>query len=47
MGEVEGIVVGAFGEVSSATHALINHMAKSRVQVARPQLGRRGQLRSE
>ena len=47
MGEVEGIVVGAFGEISSATHALINHMAKSRVQVARPQLGRRGQLRSE
>ena len=30
-----------------ATHALIGHMAKSRVQVARPQLGRRGQLRSE
>ena len=47
MGEVEGIVVGAFGEMSSATHALINHMAKSRVQVARPQLGRRGQLRSQ
>ena len=47
MGEVEGLVVGAFGEVSAATHALINHMATSRVQVARPQLGRRGQLRTE
>ena len=47
MGEVEGLVVGAFGEVSAATHTLISHMAKSRVQVARPQLGRRGQLRSE
>ena len=47
MGEVEGLVVGAFGEVSAATHALITHMATSRVQVARPQLGRRGQLRSE
>ena len=47
MGEVEGLVVGAFGEVSAATHALITHMATSRVQVARPQLGRRGQLRTE
>ena len=47
MGQVEGLVIGAFGEVSAATHALINHMATSRVQVARPQLGRRGQLRSE
>merc|ERR1712240_668162 len=34
MGEVEGLVVGAFGEVSAATHALISHMAVSRVQVA-------------
>ena len=40
-------MVGAFGEVSAATHTLINHMATSRVQVARPQLGRRGQLRTE
>ena len=40
-------MVGAFGEVSAATHALITHMATSRVQVARPQLGRRGQLRTE
>ena len=47
MGEVEGLVVGAFGEVSAATHALISHMAVSRVRVARPQLGRRGQLRTE
>ena len=41
------MVVGAFGEVSAATHNLISHMAKSRVHVAGPQLGRRGQLRSE
>ena len=47
MGEVKGLVVGAFGEVSADTHALISHLARSRVQVARPQLGRRGQLRSE
>ena len=47
MGEVKDLVVGAFGEVSADTHALISHLARSRVQVARPQLGRRGQLRSE
>ena len=47
MGEVKGLVVGAFGEVSADTHALISHLARSRVQVARPQLGRRGHLRSE
>ena len=47
VGEVEGLVVGAFTEVSAATHTLIVHLAKSSVQVARPQLGSRGQLRSE
>ena len=47
MGNVEGLVVGAFTEVSAATHTLIVHLAKSSVQVARPQLGSRGQLRSE
>ena len=47
MGEVDGLVVGAFGEVSAASHALINHMATSRVLVASQQLGRRGQLRNE
>ena len=41
------VILGAFGEVSADTHALIAHLARSRVQVARPQLGRRGQLRSE
>ena len=41
------IEVRAFGEVSADTHALISHLARSRVQVARPQLGRRGHLRSE
>ena len=39
--------MGAFSEVSAATHTLIVHLAKSSVQVARPQLGSRGQLRSE
>ena len=47
MGEVDGLVVGAFGEVSAASHALINHMATSRVLVASQQLGRRGQLRND
>ena len=47
MGEVRGIVVGAFAEASEATHDLIHHMAVSRARVAGPQLGKRGQLRSE
>ena len=46
-GLVDGLVVGAFGEVSAASHALINHIATSRVLVASQQLGRRGQLRNE
>ena len=47
MGEVKGLVLGAFGEASEATHSLIHHLAESRVRVAGPQLGRRGQMRSE
>ena len=47
LGHVHGIVVGAFGEGSDDLHALINHLAISRVRYAGPQLGRRGQLRSE
>ena len=46
LGHVHGIVVGAFGEGSDDLHALINHLAISRVRYAGPQLGRRGQLRS-
>merc|ERR1711872_487344 len=42
-----GAALSFQAEVSAATHALISHMAVSRVQVARPQLGRRGQLRTE
>ena len=47
MGEVEGIVVEAFGEMSSATLALINHMSMSTSPECGWQLGTRGQLRSE
>ena len=47
LGEVRGIVVGAFGEGSDHLHNLIPHLAVSRVQVAGPQKGRRGQVRSE
>ena len=47
MGEVKGLVLGAFGEASEATHSLIHSLAESRVRVAGPQLGRRGQMRSE
>ena len=47
MGEVKGIVFGAFGEATQATHNLIYHLATSRVQVAGPQRGKRGKLRAE
>ena len=47
LGQVRGIVVGAFGEASDDLHSLIHHLAVSRVRVAGPQLGRRGQLRTE
>ena len=47
LGRVHGIVVGAFGEGSDDLHALIHHLAVSRVRFAGPQLGRRGQLRTE
>ena len=47
LGEVKGIVVGAFGEGSQPLHNLIHHLATSRVRVAGPQLGKRGQIRSE
>ena len=47
MGDVKGIVFGAFGEGSDALHKLIYELAVSRVRVAGPQLGKRGQVRSE
>ena len=47
MGKVEGLVFGAFGEASQATHSLLHHLATSTVQVAGPQRGRRGQPRGE
>ena len=40
-------MVGAFGEGSEHLHNLVHHLAVSRVQVAGPQKGRRGQVRSE
>ena len=44
---IKGIVVGAFGEGSEDLHSLIHHLAISRVRVAGPQKGRRGQVRTE
>ena len=41
------MVVGAFGEGSDDHHSLIHHLAISRVRVAGPQKGTRGQVRSE
>ena len=47
LGEVKGLVVGAFGEGSEDLHTLIHHLAASRVRVAGPQRGKRGQVRTE
>jgi hypothetical protein len=47
MGAVRGVVLGCFGEASQPTHDLIHQLAVSRVQVAGPQRGRRGQFREE
>ena len=47
LGEVRGVVAGNWGEVSEATHALLAHLATSRVRVAGPTRGRRGLVRSE
>ena len=47
---VQGLVFGAFGEASEPLHRLIDHLADSRVNVARPRggrMGRRGQLWGE
>ena len=42
-----GTVVGAFGEASDDLHSLLHHLAVSRVRYAGPQVGRRGQVRTE
>ena len=47
LGEVKGVVVGAFGEASEDLHTLIHHLAISRVREAGPQKGRRGLMRTE
>ena len=47
LGDVKGLVIGAFGEASEDLHSLIHHLAVSRVRVAGPQKGKRGQERSE
>ena len=46
-GPVKGVVVGAFGEGSEDLHALIHHLAISRVREAGPQKGRRGLVRTQ
>ena len=43
---VQGVVFGAFGEVSEPVHRLIDHLATSRVTVAGPQRSRKGLERS-
>ena len=40
-------MVGAFGEASQSLHDLIYHLADSRVKMIGPQLGKKGQYRSE
>ena len=47
LGEIRGVVAGNWGEVSEPCHALLAHLATSRVRVAGPTRGRRGILRSE
>ena len=47
LGEVRGVVSGNWGEVSEATHALLAHLATSRVRVAGPTRGRKGLMKSE
>ena len=47
LGPIQGIVAGQFGEVSEATHSLLDTLATSRVRMAGPSVGRRGLLRSE
>ena len=45
LGQVRGVVFGAFGEASRPVHDLVDFIATSRVAVAGPQRGRKGALR--
>jgi hypothetical protein len=45
--KVEGIVFGNWGEVSEATHRLVDALATSRARVAEPQTSRRGDKLTE
>ena len=47
LGEVRGVIAGNWGEVSEATHALLAHLATSRVRVAVITRGRKGLERRE
>ena len=47
LGEVRGIVAGAFGEVSEDTHALLAALATYRVRETGVSRGRKGHLRTE
>ena len=47
LGDVKGVVVGAFGEGSEDLHSLIHHLAIARVREAGPQKGRSGQIRTQ
>ena len=42
LGQVRGVVFGAFGEASRPVHDLVDFIATSRVAVAGPQRGREG-----
>ena len=44
---MEGIVFGNWGEVSEATHSLVDVLATSRVRVAEPQTDKKGRQISE
>ena len=45
--KVEGIIFGNWGEVSEATHSLVDILATSRVRIGEPQSTRKGKLMSE
>ena len=47
LGPIQGIVAGQFGEVSEATHSLLDALATCRVRFAGPSLSRRGHMRTE
>ena len=47
LGELRGLVVENFGELSEDFHSLINAMGTSRLRVVGPSQGCRGMMRSE